>query len=275
MPELPEVETIRRSLLPRLEGKVITGAELRLPRLLKIPGPDDFISLLPGKEIMDLSRRGKYLLFHLSADYRLIFHLRMTGRLLYFPANTSTDKHTHLILQLNNGHQLCFHDMRTFGMIYLMPKGELDQLRGLSTLGPEPLGPQFTPTYLTQALTGRRASIKAILLNQRVLAGLGNIYVDESLFRAGIYPGREAGSLGDAEILNLYGAIRAVLREGIQHRGTSFRDYVDAEGKTGDFQEYLAVYGRSQQPCLGCGTPLEKIRLAGRSTVYCPLCQPA
>ena len=190
MPELPEVETIRRSLLPRLEGKVITGAELRLPRLLKIPGPDDFISLLPGKEIMDLSRRGKYLLFHLSADYRLIFHLRMTGRLLYFPANTSTDKHTHLILQLNNGHQLCFHDMRTFGMIYLMPKGELTSW-GFPPLTRTLAAPIY-PHILAQALTGRRASIKAILLNQRVLADWVISMWMKSLFRAGIYPGREA-----------------------------------------------------------------------------------
>lgn len=274
MPELPEVETIKESLSPKLRGRAIAGVELKLPRLLKKPGPNAFITLLKGKVIADLSRRGKYLLLHLSGDYRLIFHLGMTGRLLYFPGNATIDKHTHLIFYLSEKDRLCFHDMRTFGMVYLVAANELDLLPGFSTLGPEPLGPQFTPTYLAQALSGRRAAIKGILLNQKVLAGLGNIYADESLFLAGIHPTRQAGSLTDAEVLALHRAVGGVLTAGIQFRGTSFRDYVDGEGKTGHFQEHLSVYGRSQKPCVKCGTPLERTRVAGRSSIYCPCCQP-
>lgn len=274
VPELPEVETIKKSLLPKLKGRFFTGVELKLPRLLKIPTPDAFMTILKGREILDLSRRGKYLLVHLGGDHRLVFHLRMTGQLLYLPSNTPADKHTHLIFHLDNGYQLFFHDMRTFGLVYLVHARELDSIEGLSSLGPEPLGPQFTPAYLAQALSGRRAAIKSILLNQKVLAGLGNIYVDESLFRAGIHPARGAGSLTKNDIADLYRAICDVLAEGIHYRGTSFRDYVDAEGRTGNFQEHLAVYGRGQQPCKVCGTALERLRLAGRSSVYCPHCQP-
>ncbi len=274
MPELPEVETIKETLRPQLRGRVITGAELRLPRLLKIPEPDVFITLLKDKEIRDLSRRGKYLLVHLSDSHHLVFHLGMTGQLLYFPGNAPICKHTHLIFDLHNEHQLCFRDMRTFGKVYLVAVNELNLIRGLSTLGPEPLGPKFTPAYLTKALSGRRAAIKAILLNQKVLAGLGNIYGDESLFKAGIHPTRRASSLAGDEILSLHRAIGEVLTAGIRHRGTSFRDYVDGEGKGGHFQEHLAVYGRHQKPCLRCGTSLERTRVVGRSSVYCPRCQP-
>jgi len=274
VPELPEVETIKNTLLPKLVGRRIMGATVHLPRLIKRPAAQEFVSLLGGKEVLDLSRRGKYLLLHLSEGYCLVFHLRMTGRLLYLPAAAPVDKHTHLIIHLDNGEQLRFHDLRTFGTIYLVREGELDQIRGLACLGPEPLGPQFTPAYLKEVLAGRRTTIKGALLNQELLAGLGNIYVDESLFRAGIHPARQAAPLTGEEVARLHRAIGEVLKEGIRYRGTSVRDYVDGEGKAGGFQKRLAVYGRGGQPCVKCGATLEKVRLAGRGSVYCPCCQP-
>lgn len=275
MPELPEVETIKNTLLPKLVGRRIGEVTVTLPRIIKKPAPEEFVSLVVGKEILDLSRRGKYLLLHLSERYFLVFHLRMTGRLLYLPAAVPVDKHTHLIFHLDNGEHLRFHDLRTFGTIYLVQEGELASIWGLASLGPEPLGPQFTPAYLEDALAGRRIAIKGALLNQELLAGLGNIYVDESLFRAGIHPARPAGSLTEDEISRLHRAIGDVLREGIRYRGTSFRDYVDGEGKAGGFQERLAVYGRGGQPCVKCGSPLQRVRIAGRGSVFCPCCQPS
>jgi len=274
VPELPEVETIKNTLLSKLVGRRIMKVTATLPRLIKIPTPEKFVSLIKGKEIKHLFRRGKYLLLNLSGGYLLIFHLRMTGRLLYLPADAPVVKHTHLIFHLDNGEQLRFHDLRTFGTIYLVQEGELGLIRGLVTLGPEPLGPRFTPDYLREVLAGRQTTIKGALLNQELLAGLGNIYVDESLFRAGIHPARRAGSLTGDEVFRLHRAIRSVLEEGIRYRGTSVRDYVDGEGKTGGFQERLAVYGRRGQPCVKCGTPLELARIAGRGSVYCPRCQP-
>ena len=271
MPELPEVETIKNTLLPKLVGRRIGEVTVTLPRIIKKPAPEEFVSLVVGKEILDLYRRGKYLLLHLSERYFLVFHLRMTGRLLYLPAAVPVDKHTHLIFTWTMGSNFA---STTSGPLGPSPGAG----RELANPGPchpgsWPWGPGL-PRLPGEVLAGRQTTIKGALLNQELLAGLGNIYVDESLFRAGIHPARRAGSLTGDEVFRLHRAIRSVLEEGIRYRGTSVRDYVDGEGKTGGFQERLAVYGRRGQPCVKCGTPLELARIAGRGSVYCPRCQP-
>lgn len=275
MPELPEVETVKNTLVVKVKGRRITGVEVYLPRLIKFPAPTEFMARVVNKEILDITRRGKYLLFHLADNYYLVIHLRMTGRLLYLPATARLEKHTHIVFQLDNHYQLRFHDQRTFGTLYLVQPEEFGCIKGLVKLGPEPLAGQFTPQYLQKTLAGRRTSIKSALLNQEIVAGLGNIYVDEALFNACLHPARQASSLTAAEIERLHRGIREVLQAGIKYRGTTIRNYVDGEGQAGDFQAKLAVYGQQGEPCKKCGTPLEKLRISGRSSVYCPRCQPA
>jgi formamidopyrimidine-DNA glycosylase len=275
VPELPEVETVKNTLVVKVKGRRITGVEVYLPRLIKFPAPTEFMTRVVNKEILDITRRGKYLLFHLADNYYLVIHLRMTGRLLYLPATTRLEKHTHIVFQLDNQYQLRFHDQRTFGTLYLVQPEEFGRIKGLVKLGPEPLAGQFTPQYLQKTLAGRRTSIKSALLNQEIVAGLGNIYVDEALFNACLHPARQASSLTAAEIERLHRGIREVLQAGIKYRGTTIRNYVDGEGQAGDFQAKLAVYGQQGEPCKKCGTPLEKLRISGRSSVYCPRCQPA
>jgi formamidopyrimidine-DNA glycosylase len=275
VPELPEVETVKNTLVVKVKGRRITGVEVYLPRLIKFPAPTEFMTRVVNKEILDITRRGKYLLFHLADNYYLVIHLRMTGRLLYLPATARLEKHTHIVFQLDNQYQLRFHDQRTFGTLYLVQPEEFGRIKGLVKLGPEPLAGQFTPQYLQKTLAGRRTSIKSALLNQEIVAGLGNIYVDEALFNACLHPARQASSLTAAEIERLHRGIREVLQAGIKYRGTTIRNYVDGEGQAGDFQAKLAVYGQQGEPCKKCGTPLEKLRISGRSSVYCPRCQPA
>jgi len=275
MPELPEVETVKRSLQPRLTGLTITGVSINLPKIIRRPDPEAFSANLAGKKIKDFGRRGKYLLIHLTDDLTMVIHLRMTGQLVYAKPDEEIPRHTHLIIKLDNGHELRFTDVRQFGRLLLCPTAGLGEVPGLRELGPEPLEQEFTRDFLRKELRRRRTRLKSLLLDQTFIAGLGNIYVDEALHRARLNPERLASSLNPREITRLFHAVQEVLEEGIQNRGTSFRDYVDGDGRTGNYQELLQVYGREGQPCLKCGKPVHRIKITGRSTYFCPRCQKA
>ncbi|MBM3134408.1 MAG: bifunctional DNA-formamidopyrimidine glycosylase/DNA-(apurinic or apyrimidinic site) lyase [Chloroflexi bacterium] len=283
MPELPEVETIARDLHQHLAGQAIVGVTVREPRVIDRLTPQEFSLRLTGQCIHGVGRRAKYIVMELESGDLLIVHLRMTGRLLLCAPDDPLSKHTHVVLDLEPGTlpgfsaagptQLRFVDTRKFGRLSLVAPLHLTALD--KRLGPEPLRDDFTPQVLSEVLRGRRTRLKPFLLDQRRLAGLGNIYADESLFLAGLHPEREAGSLTPEEVARLHAAIRQVLAAAIGNRGTSLSDaeYRDATGAKGRHLEHLAVFRRTGQPCPRCGTAIQRIRLAGRSTHFCPRCQ--
>ncbi len=273
MPELPEVETVKRSLEEKITGLAIENVQVIFPKVVHNQKPPDFKKLLIGRTVEKMGRRGKYLLIYLSGSFALVIHLRMTGRLVLINSGMELPKYTHVVINFNNNTALAFADMRKFGRINLLPSNELKTLSGLKDLGPEPLGNEFTLEYLTKKLQNRRTKIKAFLLNQRFIAGLGNIYADEALYSAKIHPERSADELTSLEINRLYHAIIEVLQQGIANRGTSFRDYVDGEGKTGSNQNMLQAYNREGQPCHRCGAVISRKKVAGRSSYFCPHCQ--
>ncbi|GFN22455.1 bifunctional DNA-formamidopyrimidine glycosylase/DNA-(apurinic or apyrimidinic site) lyase [Thermanaeromonas sp. C210] len=273
MPELPEVETIKRTLKPKVEGRVIEGVEVLNPAVVCSPSPEEFCSLLPEKRILDIGRRGKYLLWQVDGGHALVWHLGMTGRLTVSSPGVPLEPHTHVLLTLDGGLQVRYADPRRFGRCYLGPVPGVFTLAGLDRLGVEPLSPEFTPEGLKGLLAGRRRCVKEVLLDQHCLAGLGNIYCDEALFEAGIHPLRPSCTLTVGEVARLHRAIRKVLEDGICHGGTSIRDYIDGDGKRGCHQEYLAVYGRAGQPCPRCGGPVERLVVGGRGTHFCRRCQ--
>ncbi|MGQ9572459.1 MAG: bifunctional DNA-formamidopyrimidine glycosylase/DNA-(apurinic or apyrimidinic site) lyase [Dehalococcoidia bacterium] len=270
MPELPEVETIRRDLLPRVVGRTITGVRVvaGAERIVRWASPAEFARALSGQRIEDITRRGKYLLFRLSDGRYLIAHLRMTGAVLHRAESAPEDPYLRICLSLDDGSELRYTDLRTLGSMWLVEEAEAV----VGKLGPDAL--EELTSQAMHLLTERRsASIKAVLMDQRALAGLGNIYSEEALFTAGIHPRRPAKSLGDGEVQRLHTAIGEVLVEAMGHRGSSFRDYVDAEGREGRHQWHVKVYRRTGEPCYNCGTPIERIKLGGRSTHFCPRCQ--
>lgn len=271
MPELPEVETIRLSLEPQLKNQIITGGAVLFPKLIQSLSSDQFLAALTGKKILKLERRGKYLQIHLAGKNILMVHLRMTGQLVIEAPADPIVKATHLRLHLNGGSELRYRDQRKFGRIWLIKDAELADF--FRKMGPEPLADHFTPEILAQQLSRHRLAIKKALLNQEIIAGLGNIYADEALFLAGIHPARETDTLSREELEKLFTAIRRVLQEGIEYRGTTKRDYCDGEGNPGAYQERLRVYGRKGQACLQCGNMIVKMTLGGRGTHFCPLCQ--
>lgn len=285
MPELPEVETVRRQLVAELPGRTVSGVRVLLPRTVQNVTPEALARLVTGRTFGDVVRRGKYLLLPFTSDDRtgkgterndaakLIVHLRMTGRLTVAPENAPEEPYTRVVFALDDGRELRFADMRTFGTIHFLGDGHDDGPPGLATLGPEPLEASFTPDVLAAALAGRRAPVKAVLLDQRRVAGLGNIYVDEALYASRIHPEKPAGKLGDDEIQRLHAAIRAVLDDAVAKGGTTIRDYVDGRGVPGEFQQYLRVYGRAGEPCRRCGGSIVRLRVAGRGTHVCPVCQ--
>ncbi|HEY8393929.1 MAG TPA: Fpg/Nei family DNA glycosylase [Thermaerobacter sp.] len=342
MPELPEVETVRRVLAAHLPGRVIAGVRCRRADVLAGRSPEEFAGRVTGGRFVRVGRRGKYLLLWVEhpggsdrpapgraagpagapgdsqvAPVLIVIHLRMTGRLTVARRGDPLPPHTHVVFHLaadgdpvspGGWDELRFSDTRRFGRLYLLdpravagvvaaaewgdhpppvpagrragtaggassPASPPDAPRGLLELGPEPLGRRFGPGFLARRLAGRRAPIKAALLDQRVVAGLGNIYADEALFRARIDPRRAAGSLTPGELGRLVRAIRAVLRDALSAGGTTFSDYRDGLGREGGFAPRLAVYGRAGQPCRRCRTPIATVRLAGRTTHFCPSCQ--
>ena len=270
MPELPEVETVVRGLRDPLAGRTITAAAYDWPNSLITPDGLLFTARIAGQPVRRVDRRGKYILIRLDPD-TLIVHLKMTGRLYVAPddAEHNADRWVHFTFQLDNAHQLRFSDARKFGRVYLVP----DPAAVVGDLGPEPLDDTFTLDAFRARIAGRSGRIKPLLLNQAFIAGIGNIYADEALHASRVHPRRAADSLGADEVAALYAAIRQVLRDGIAREGASVNWYRKPDGTKGTAQNDLHVYGRAGQPCLRCGTPIERIIVGQRGTHYCPACQ--
>jgi formamidopyrimidine-DNA glycosylase len=274
VPELPEVETIRARLAPALVGRRIEHVEIADARLTRPDPPEAVAAALVGERIAEVGRRGKYLVFAFESGRHLLVHLRMTGNVQY-PARGgfAADPYRRAVVKLDDGSDVAYRDVRRFGTWTLLEPGDAEIYLAERRLGREPLERGFTAASLERALAGRRAPIKAALLDQRAAAGVGNIYADEALWRARIHPLRTAGTLTRAELGALRKGIRDALAMGIARQGASLRDYRDPGGGRGRMQDDFRVYGRAGEPCHRCGTPIEKIRAAGRGTWYCPSCQ--
>ena len=282
VPELPEVETVRRGLLPALEGRVILRAEVRRPDL-RWPLPDRMAERLEGQRVVALRRRSKYILAELSSGETLIVHLGMSGRILISGQSQGTfhrdpvpaDKHDHVELTTDAGARVTFNDARRFGAMDLWPTDRIEEHWLLRGIGPEPLGNRFDEDYLVGRFVGRRTPVKAALLDQKIVAGLGNIYVSEALHRVGIDPRRHAGRIAAKRVRPLVPAIREVLEEAIAAGGSSLRDYRQADGDLGYFQHRFRVYDREGAACPrdGCGGTVRRIVQSGRSSFFCPVCQ--
>jgi formamidopyrimidine-DNA glycosylase len=274
VPELPEVETIRSRLAPKLTGRRFDRVEIRDGRLTRPEPPETVAAALEGERVTDVRRRGKYLVFEFESGRHLLVHLRMTGGFQYpTPTSSETDPHRRALITLDDGSDLAYRDVRRFGTWLLLEPGELDAYLA-ARIGGEPLERSFTAAALGRALQGRRAPIKSALLDQRAAAGIGNIYADEALWFARIHPLRAAGDLLPSEVAELRRGIRKALRRGIERQGATLRDYRDPGGSSGRMQHEFHVYGRVGEPCNRCGTPIEKLRVAGRGTCFCPTCQP-
>lgn len=274
MPELPEVETVRKGLERLVVGKTIDAVTVLWPRIIELPEVPLFQAFLSGQEIIGVQRRGKFLILKLT-DFDLVSHLRMEGKYEYFPSAQTAiqDKHTHVIFQMQDGSQLQYRDVRKFGRMALVPKNQSSKYKGIQQLGPEPLSHDFDKIAFQEALKKKTMAIKPLLLNQKIVVGLGNIYVDESLWLASIHPERLASSLTERETSLLYECIIAVLGQAVEAGGTTIRTYANALGEAGTFQVSLQVYGQTGQPCARCQTPIQKIKVAQRGTHFCPTCQ--
>jgi formamidopyrimidine-DNA glycosylase len=272
VPELPEVETIRSRLAPGLVGRRFEHVEIADARLTRPESPEAVAAELAGERVADVRRRGKYLIFEFESGRHLLIHLRMTGSLEH-PATDGTDPYRRARVTLDDGSDIAYRDVRRFGTWLLLEPGELDEYLD-ARIGGEPFDAAFTTAVLGRALAGRTAPIKAALLDQKAVAGVGNIYADEALWRARIHPLRPAGELERAQLSELRKAIRKTLELGIARQGATLRDFRDSRGRRGRMQLEFRVYGREGEPCDRCGTPIAKIRAAGRGTWYCPSCQP-
>ena len=273
MPELPEVETIRLALEPRLIGRSFQSVEIADTRLVRPYEPTAVAAELEGERVAAVDRRGKYLIVRFESGRALLIHLRMTGSLRHAaPGSLQEDPHRRAVVKLDDGSDVAYRDVRRFGTWHLLEPEEIDPYLS-QRLGGEPLARTFTARRLGERLAGRRAPVKAAMLDQRTVAGLGNIYVDEALWRARIHPLTHAGAITTAELGLLTRAIKEALRTGIARQGASLRDYSTPDGRRGRMQERFRVYGREGEPCTRCGTPIDKIRVAGRGTWYCPNCQ--
>jgi formamidopyrimidine-DNA glycosylase len=277
LPELPEVETVAADLRPHLVGRTITACDVRFPTIVRHPDPARFAAVLTGRRIDAVTRRGKYILHRLDGALEeptlLVVHLGMTGQWRCVPAATPEPDHLHAVMALDDGRELRYRDARRFGRLLLGTESELVAARKLPRLGPEPLDPAFTASDLYRRLHVRRAPLKALLLDQMVVAGVGNIYADESCFRARVRPDRPGSSISRPAAGRLHGALAELLAEAIANRGSSVDTYRDAWGEMGSEQRLLQVYGRGGEPCVRCGRPLAVVRLAGRTTVFCRRCQ--
>ena len=273
MPELPEVETVRTLLEPVLVGRSFARVEIADPRLTRPHDPAEVAAELTGERVEAVERRGKYLVVRFESGRVLLIHLRMTGNLLHVPgAALVDDPHRRAVVTLDNGSDVVYRDVRRFGTWLLVEPGELDAYLA-ERLGAEPLERAFTSRGLATRLANRRAPVKAVLLDQRTLAGLGNIYVDEALWRAQIHPSTPANDVPAEALPVLRRGIRAALHAGIARQGATLRDYRRPDGTRGRMQDEFKVYGREGEPCPRCGAPIEKLRIAGRGSWYCPSCQ--
>jgi formamidopyrimidine-DNA glycosylase len=267
LPELPEVETIRTQLAPRLEGRMLARVEILDPRLTRPVDLFEVAEELEGDVVVAVERRGKYLLLRFESGLALLVHLRMTGSFGFTPVS-----HERAVVELDDGSRLAYRDVRRFGTWLVLADAELEPYLATKN-GPEPLGRRFTSHWLGAQLARRKAPLKAVLLDQRVVAGLGNIYADEALWRARVSPLRPANDLSDPEVTRLARAIRAALRTGIERQGSTLSEYRTPEGAAGSMQEEFRVYGRDGRPCPRCRTTITKTRVGGRGTWYCPRCQ--
>jgi formamidopyrimidine-DNA glycosylase len=273
MPELPEVETIKRTLEQLVLDKTIENVSVYWPKIIKNPpDPEQFIILLKGQTIKRMGRKGKFLIFYLD-DISLVSHLRMEGKYGLYPKEEPFDKHTHVIFSFTDGTELRYHDVRKFGTMHLFPIGEEMNSLPLSQLGPEPFSEDFTVSYFEKALAKTSRNIKTVLLDQTIVTGLGNIYVDESLFRAKIHPERLANTLTNTEIERLHKEIILTLEEAVEKGGSTIRSYVNSQGQIGMFQLELNAYAQEGNPCKRCGTEIVKTKVSGRGTHFCPKCQ--
>jgi formamidopyrimidine-DNA glycosylase len=276
MPELPEVETIRARLAPVLTGRRFEAVQIFDPRLTRPEAPAAVAAALEGERVVEVRRRGKYLVVAFESGRHLLVHLRMTGNVLHpAPDEVRNDPHVRAVVTLDNGSDVVYRDVRRFGTWELLEPGELDVYFEARRLGREPLERTFTTAALGRALAGRKAPVKSALLDQRAAAGVGNIYADEALWYARVHPLTPAGTLGERDVAELRKGIRKALELGIARQGATLRDYRGADGRRGRMQLEFRVYGRTGEPCPRCGTPIEKIRAGGRGTWYCPTCQPA
>jgi len=274
VPELPEIETLRRSLLNSLLDERISSVEVLRQESIAYPDPKRFARLLPGHVFEGLKRRGKYLLINLSEGAGLVVHLRMSGRLLLVANRTKASKFLRVRLSLASRRELRFEDVRVFGRLWYVPPGLSFEavVPALAHLGVEPLE-GLTGRALIKLFAGKQQPIKNALLDQRLLAGVGNIYADESLFQAQIHPQTKAGKITPAQANRLVAKLKEVLNQAIAAGGSTLRDYTDSRGVNGNYQNGAWVYGRKSKPCLTCGEPIERLKLAGRSTHFCPNCQ--
>jgi formamidopyrimidine-DNA glycosylase len=273
VPELPELETVRRQLAPVLTGRRIEQVAIHDPRLVRPFEPLEIAAELEGERVASVDRRGKYLIVRFESGRALLIHLRMTGSLRHAPGGTlQDDPHRRAVVRLDDGSDVAYRDVRRFGTWLLLEPEEVDAYID-ERVGAEPLERAFNARVLAERLRNRRAPLKAALLDQRTLAGMGNIYVDETLWRAQLHPLQPAGTLESDEVSRLARAIRDALRAGIARQGATLRDYATPDGGSGRMQTEFKVYGRGGEPCDRCGTPIEKTRAAGRGTWYCPQCQ--
>lgn len=271
MPELPEVETIKNELSPHVVGRTVTGVTLFWEKIVREPSVAEFRDRLIGRKITDLSRRGKYLLAHLNSHEWLILHMKMSGALTVSPESSESPRFTRAIIHLDNGTAIFFRDLRKFGMMRLVK----DTHSVVGELGPEPLEADFTAKILAERLGKRSAPIKALLLDQKVIAGVGNLYADEALFLSRIYPLRQGASLSSGEIKRLHKAILEVLRAGIENKGASIQNYLRPDGTPGTAHTQFRVAHRGGEPCPVCGTTIKRIVVRSRGTYFCPKCQKA
>lgn len=272
MPELPEVETVRRGLNKLITNRKITAIEVRYPGII-VGSVTGFKNQLIGRQLLDVGRRAKYLLFHFDHDLTMISHLRMEGKYQVRSSLGDFDKHVHVIFTLDDGQYLGYRDVRKFGKMQVVPTDAVLKTKSIAALGPEPLTPEFTPAALAAGLKRRKKNIKATLLDQHVVSGLGNIYVDEVLWMAQINPNEPANNLSEKQLAALYPAINEEIATAIKAGGTTIRSYVDAMGHKGKFQLSLKVYDQEGKPCVRCGQQIQKIKVAGRGTHFCPQCQ--
>jgi formamidopyrimidine-DNA glycosylase len=274
MPELPEVETIRRQLAPHLEGRRIERAEVLDARWSEPAAPEELADAVEGREVLAVGRRGKYFDVELEGEAHLVMHLRMTGNLLLIPPGSDGEQpYVRVRLRLDDGSTVLFSDPRRFGTGLVLLGDDARDEYFASRLGVEPLSPDFTPEALSALARGRRSPVKAFLLSQERIAGVGNIYADEALFRARIHPLRPVGTLRRAQLEALHGAVIESLEAGIDARGASIDDFRHTDGARGSFQDRFLVHRREGEPCPRCGTAIVKLRAAGRGTYVCPRCQ--
>ncbi len=272
MPEMPEVETVRRTLLPLIKGKTIKEVTVWYPKIIT-GDAKEFARQLTGKKIENIDRYAKYLLIRLSNNLTIVSHLRMEGKYRLVKINTKKDKHDHVQIVFQDNSALRYNDVRKFGRMQLIKTGTEREKTGIGKLGVEPNSTAFTVSYLQNGLARKKKNIKNTLLDQSIVAGLGNIYVDEVLWETKIHPLSQANTIPAEKISQLHDNINSLIELAIAERGTTIHTYLDANGKTGGFQKMLQVYGHKGEPCVRCGTPLEKIKVNGRGTTFCPKCQ--